>query len=619
MPEVYKIGIEIALAGTIRQGLEAISAGLLGIKTKVADVEGGFARWGTAILGVSSMFAGSALFAGLNKLSDKGEELLHQQALMKTQGWSLTDMQNALNAAWKTSADIMTTIPSENLKHLADIAYATGGMSSAIDILPQLAKSNAILNSIKGGGTDEVFNLVKALEQKGLATPENRDQFESYVNMMTKVVESTHGRVTPQMFQRAFVYGRTAMLGWDEQFITEIMPRLIQSMAVGGGAGGGSGTTGPGNALMSAFAKVVQGQMPMTAADMLHDFGLADNVKHIKGSAESQIKVRGAALFGKDPYEWVQTYLVPALKAHGIDMNDSVKVGQAIAQMFPVRTASSVISEMALQGRAALGTEASPFEKDRRLTLQSQGIGTAFAGLGENDPFTIWAKFTAQLNAFGEAMAPLAQMKLDWIKDLTPFVGSLSQLAAANPAAIKTIAAALGGLAIGLTVLGTGAVLAAAMALAPNAAIAAAVIGIGSVISALAAMNWEGVKNALHGVVDAFNAFINAIVGLGARVEGAIRNIIPGGSSSPSVLPPGAHGGFPSPGAPSVRPGMIAPGKQSEADTPVHIKTAVYLDGRIIGETISSELASLSTFPRQAPYSDTYLGWAAPDYNFGTG
>ncbi len=53
----------------------------------------------------------------------------------------------------------------------------------------------------------------------------------------------------------------------------------------------------------------------------------------------------------------------------------------------------------------------------------------------------------------------------------------------------------------------------------------------------------------------------------------------------------------------------------AEAITPIHIKTAVYLDGRIIGEVVSSELARLSTFPRQAAYSDPYVAYAAPDYN----
>ena len=48
---------------------------------------------------------------------------------------------------------------------------------------------------------------------------------------------------------------------------------------------------------------------------------------------------------------------------------------------------------------------------------------------------------------------------------------------------------------------------------------------------------------------------------------------------------------------------------------PIHIRTAVYLDGRIIAETVSTELARLSTFPGQAAYGDPYGGWMSPDHN----
>ena len=60
--------------------------------------------------------------------------------------------------------------------------------------------------------------------------------------------------------------------------------------------------------------------------------------------------------------------------------------------------------------------------------------------------------------------------------------------------------------------------------------------------------------------------------------------------------------------------------KQGALESPnVHIKTAVYLDKRLLGEALSRELASLSTFPTQAPYSNSFGGWNSPDDNFATG
>ena len=119
-------------------------------------------------------------------------------------------------------------------------------------------------------------------------------------------------------------------------------------------------------------------------------------------------------------------------------------------------------------------------------------------------------------------------------------------------------------------------------------------------------------KTALKGITDGLDIFIGRLKG----IAGAISGLFGGGAGpgAPAPLPYG-HPMHPS----GLGPQSPLYPHQSQADTPVHIKTAIYMDGRIIGETISSELAQLSTFPRQAPFSDTYLGWAAPDYNFGTG
>ena len=118
-------------------------------------------------------------------------------------------------------------------------------------------------------------------------------------------------------------------------------------------------------------------------------------------------------------------------------------------------------------------------------------------------------------------------------------------------------------------------------------------------------------KVALKGITDGLDIFIGRLKG----IAGAISGFFGGGGPGAAAPLPYGHPMHPS----GLGPQSPLYPHQSQADTPVHIKTAVYLDGRIIGETISSELASLSTFPRQAPFSDTYLGWAAPDYNFGTG
>ena len=59
------------------------------------------------------------------------------------------------------------------------------------------------------------------------------------------------------------------------------------------------------------------------------------------------------------------------------------------------------------------------------------------------------------------------------------------------------------------------------------------------------------------------------------------------------------HGDGPSlaPLLPIQKNSFSPSGANGGAEAPVHITTAVYLDGRIIGETVSTKLARLSTFP----------------------
>ncbi len=249
---IYKIGVEIALINNISRGVALIAREFLGLQGSVGKLEGALASFKTAAVGALGVFTGTEMLKGISNLADMSKELIHQQELMRVQGWTSSQMMAASNAAWRMSGAIPVTVASENLKHLRELAYATGSMDEAIRILPNVTQANTVLNAMKGGGTDEVWNLVKALEEKGLTAPGKEDEFLSYVDAMTKAVGASGGRVTLRQFQSAFLYGRTARLGWDEEFITQILPRLIQSMSTGGV---GSGTGGPGNALMSAWKK----------------------------------------------------------------------------------------------------------------------------------------------------------------------------------------------------------------------------------------------------------------------------------------------------------------------------------------------------------------------------
>jgi hypothetical protein len=598
--EAYKIAVHLAMTSNAPSFLSALSSQLLGVNAKAKDLEGSLNRVKVALAGGFMMAGGVGLLKLFSDLADKGSEIVHQLELMKGVGMKAGEIQGARSFGFQVSKAVPNVSVAEALRHLTELRYAFGDLETAKKYAIPLERSNAILESVKPGSSDQVWEMVKALEQKGLTL--KPDEFMSYVNTMTKVVQASLGKVDPQAFFQAFKYGRTAMLGWDEEFVGQYLPRLIQSMS--GGGGSGSGTGGPGNALMSAFAKVVQGQMPKKAAQEFDRLGLTTSFKDIKGSSAAQADIVGASLFAKNPYAWVQTVLMPAMAKHGItDQNDVI---QEISRLFPVRTASQVIGEMALQGKFREG-EHSPFEKDAALQRGALGLNAAYGEYSKNDPVLVAKQYAAQWNsmmqAMGEAMTP---MKMEMMKNLTSVFQAIASFSNSHPEAMKIIADGL--VILGAALVGAGAA-AIIAALAAGGWFVGGIIALGAALGALfavlAGVDWKAI---IGSVTNAFNAIIDAI----KSFVSAIAHGLNLGAGAPH--PQGGMGTDGLPLIPLPRAGKQGslhigpPSKYGMNDNHTHI----YLDGEKVGAAVTRRQVASAQFPNAIGGVDTYGSWTSP-------
>jgi hypothetical protein len=607
MTDVYRIGVSIALANGVSPVLAIISRDLLGLKAPIKDIEGLFSGWNKALLGVGAILGGSLMIDGLVKIAQHGGVVNHQLELMKIAGMDNAEIQESMAQAMKTSGNVMTTTLSENLAHIRELRYAFGETSTAMLHLDEISKSNAVLNAVKGGGQDQVWELVKSLEQKGLTY--DPKEFSSYVDTMTKVVEATGGKVTPQMYFSAFKYGRTAMLGWDEAFIGGALPRLIQSMS-GGGASGGSGSGGPGNALMSAFAKVVQGQMPKKAAEEWARMGLTPGgVSHIEGSSQSIVgEISGADQFMANPYEWVQKTLMPALAERGItSQNDIIS---EISKMFPVRTASQVISEMALQGRFHEGAN-SPFEKDIKLQHGAMGMA-GYDELIKNDYPMILQAFNQQwknlLETLGSPLMAPGGPVISAMAGLASAMGSLAQVAGRNSETIKGVIDVVQ--KIGSIIYTIDSAVVSGLL---------KISGVAGVFRALGDLPWdriasglESVKNAIAGIIDRLGGMADKIKGLFAGSGWGPSRDESGHIKNPGLFdkyiwgePGGSDGGAPA----KKMNYRFDPG--SERPKPQPISLSLNVDGRTLAQAVSDILEDLHMFPNSGGSANGVDSWAS--------
>ncbi len=251
--------------------------------------------------------------------------------------------------------------------------------------------------------------------------------------------------------------------------------------------------------------------MPKTAAEEFDRMGLG-SAKHIKGSSESQIEggIAGRDQFIANPYEWVQRTLMPALAAHGITSQNDI-ISQ-ISKMFPVRTASQIMTEFGLQGRFHEGAD-SPFEKDIGQNRGAMNQGASFDELIKNDYPTVMKAFHTQfknlLEVLGSPLIAPGGPVLTAMAGLASAMSSMSQFAGAHPEGVKIAMEAIAALATGLLI---GGLVALGGAIAGLVGVAGGIVGLVAAMVALVAFNWDSVKEIGSKIITSLNSAAQAAI-----------------------------------------------------------------------------------------------------------
>jgi len=558
-----------------------MSGQMRGLHSQVAGIGAGIGGWGVALGAVGAVLAAGAIAEGLLVIAKHGGEVNHQLELMKTAGMTVVEVNDSMAQAMKTSGTVLTTTLSENLQHIRELRYAFGETTTAIQHLDEIAKANSILSNVMAkhgvqGNTDQVWELVKALESKG----ETYDpkEFSSYVNTMTKVVQATGGKVTPQMFMGAFKYGRTSTLGWSEEFVGGALPRLIQEYTSGSGGGGG-GTGGPGNALMSMYAKIVQEQMSKKAAEEFERMGLG-TANHIKGSGASTLTgVPGRDLMIANPYEWAQQVLLPALAAHGVTSKEDVMA--ELSKMFQVRTASDIAAKMALQGRYMEGAN-SPFEKDIGLQKMPMGL-PAMEELTKRDYPMIMKEFSQQwknlLETLGSPLMAPGGPVIKMMASLAEALGKIGQFAGSNMDKVTAFFNVLGQVISIVSRI--------------DAAVLSALPIIVAPFKLLADIPWEKISNGLA----SFTSAITTVADKVQAIAGQLQGLFGGGAG-----PKGEFQKNLDEANKNYVPMNFHPGSQPLKASPISL--TLNMDGRTLAQAMSEQLEYLYEHATGAPSYD---------------
>lgn len=584
--DVYKIAVSIGLANKVSPVLAIISRDLLGVKTKVADIEQQFGRWKLAVGGVAAAMGAAGLLDITAKLVKAGEEVVNQQNQLVRLGLTHQETAQITAKYWQDVAKAVPTASlSDYLHTVKELRAVVGSTGEAEAFAPAALKMDALLSNISGTHVEgSLYRLLRAGELKGIAT--DPAKLQELINQSYNYIAAFGGKLTPAMIQNLAVRGGTA---WMNANLKEAFGPMAILAAEMGGGGGSSSSPG---VVLYQLQQLMTGAHTLSKqqAAALYQMGLLDLHKVQKtgfGGGHLQLApgaIKGSLQYAGNVPGWAKDVVWPALVAasHG---NDAI-LQNLLAKIAPTTNMAKAIE---LFGNPEFLKQQA---KDLGLAAQVAPLGPAYESYVAQNPYGAIGAFTKQWTALTQAMgSPLVQPAMAAMSQLTGLFTSLGKIVGAHPELVRILGEGMVALAAGLAALAT---VALGTLLAPLIGAGGLIAALGVALAALAALNWKSLSGGfsllnkgIDDLASGLNAAINAVIGFVGKLgslPGALENLLP------SWLGGIRHKTMFSPHAGALRP------------TPISL--SLNIDGRTLAQAVSDQLARLGTFPTGAPAFD---------------
>lgn len=231
----------------------------------------------------------------------------------------------------------------DNMGLMLDGVTAFADVHHAKMVAPTLAKmkfgNEAMFGAEQGAENERLFmDMLKVIElRNGL---KSEAAFNKQANIIQQVVTATGGRVQAPEWLNAIKTGGIAVKGLTDEALYYKMEPIVQEL----------GGHRYGTAAMSAYQNIYQGRTTKRAANNMERLGLIADPSKLKHDKAGQISfldvgaIKGADLFKKDQFAWMEQVLLPELAKKGI--TERGQIHDAIGSIFTNRTASSLFSTM---------------------------------------------------------------------------------------------------------------------------------------------------------------------------------------------------------------------------------------------------------------------------------
>lgn len=606
MTDVYKIGVSIVLANGVSPVLAVIGRDLLGLDSTTRKIEGNFAGWSKALIGVGAILAGTTILGAMTKISEKAAEFTDSMIKLQT----LNPGVAKLVETGEIQAKSFGLAKQLGMK-ADDVAKIYGGIYGVVqdphhaeELLPYAARYARLqqMRDPKSRPEAHINTLVRAGELSGRLTDDkgaiDLKKVQEWFDLAAKLKAATHGQINEATLlalgQQA---GGGALRGLSDDGYANM---AIVSQMMGGHRAG--------TALLS-LRQQMTGAMLSRNAEAMAKYGLLNPGEYRSDAGHTILtdsaKDRLLNLVNRDPMTFVNT-IVDKMQAQGI--TDKTKQLQVLSEVLGRQTTQRMISDMLL-AREQIARERKGLEQgmtvdqglslfqNKSVTANMQALSSAWDNLitalgGPNgaNMISVLQTMTGVINRITDAVRGIDPNTLTSV--YFAVAASAAALAAVvtfsllgAPAILTALAVALGTLAA----LNWGSIKEFASTVEKIPVIGTGIMLMIRSIDMLVNIPWEKVVGVFNGIVGAVSGFIDQllnIVGKAAWLFGFGSNKIDGmredSLKKKSNFVPG-----------EFNPGAREMPKQQLA-------LSLNIDGRTLAQSVSDEIQAMYAFNTSA-------------------
>ncbi|EHU2655496.1 hypothetical protein [Acinetobacter baumannii] len=293
------------------------------------------------IYGVGTTAAGTAAMYQLRKPIEENKRVEIEENRIASLGLGEKATKEA--TAYAKAMKTFGTSTFDNLQLMRDGITAFADVHHAEMVAPTLSKmkfaNEAMYGHEQGSENERKFmDMLKVIELRNGLRSEKA--FQEQANIIQQVITATGGRVQAGEWLNAIKTGGVAVKGLSNEAFYYKMEPIVQEL----------GGHRFGTSAMSAYQNIYQGRTTKRAANNLLELGLiADQSKvtHDKAGQVSFLNpgaLKGAELFKRDQFAWMEQVLLPTLAEKGITSRDQIH--DTIGSIFTNRNASNLFTTM---------------------------------------------------------------------------------------------------------------------------------------------------------------------------------------------------------------------------------------------------------------------------------